>query len=165
MITGFEKINRPQSGEYKEINYSGTDYCVWVKFIDENYDECCGVFASPVSFIGLSNKNEKLLVLSNNELIEIDANDYSISSVNDQYEYTNATMTPDGRFIVSDKYSIFIIETNLQEIREIDPSMIFERISFDKTTEEYLVLSSDITYDRDDRESYILNYRTLEYSK
>lgn len=134
MIRGATIIEQPYSGKYRERIYDiesswNSSEWTWVRF-DDAGEVWCGEFRGVARGIALSEKCNKVFILTNDYLYVLSCINGEIMEYESQPQYTSMTVTPNGDVLVSDDYSIFIISHTLDEIEDIEMPFEADMIRF-----------------------------------
>lgn len=136
IISESEIINQPYSGKYKEIIFDikskwNSSNWTYVKFIEEDFYEWCGVFRGSSIGVSLSNKHNRILVLTSDYLYEINSLNGKLIAYQSNDSYKNLTVDDvSGDFIISDNYTIEIILMPLNNKILIESPIKMDMIEF-----------------------------------
>jgi hypothetical protein len=128
----------PLSGEYPEQHFGNHfNSKLWVKFIDNQFDEWVGCFSKPynsgLSVALTSRENTTGFVVAGGQGYLIDIQERTLIKELDDYpsiESAIATTKPDY-FLASTFYSIYLLD-NSGMLNEIRPDMIIDGIYFNE---------------------------------
>lgn len=135
MILNAEIISQPISGQFKERIYDfdsewKSSTWTWVKFTDENQDEWCGNFRGRPKGVGVSAKNNIILVLTSDCLYSLDNETANVIEYFENYSYNQLTTTPNGDFLISDSYNIFKVTNSIEREEKIKSPISMDSIKF-----------------------------------
>lgn len=124
MLITAQLIELPISGTYPEKIYDApfsTENWTWVKFEDESYDAFYGQFRGNPRTVILSTENLFCYVLTDTFLYEVNRENPSDFQVRDFIDDTfrtirNVTLSPNGKLILSDYYTIFTINSPICQL-------------------------------------------------
>lgn len=161
MLLTAEITEPPISGKYPEKIYDATfstEDWTWIKFEDENYDTFYGQFRGKPRSVAISSENQYCYVLTDTFLYELNRDnpdDFQVKDFIDDVFRTirNITLSPNGKLILSDYYTIFIINSPICQISgrledaliEIENPFSLDEIEF-KEWENNLLHISAITF-------------------
>jgi len=128
MIIEAEIISLPSSGEYSERIYDNksswnSQSWTFIKFTNENYSEWCGQFRGFPKQVAISTVRDIVLVLTSDYLYQLDRETGDLTELEDQSQYQNLTVTPNGDFILADYYHFEKVTTSINH-KELIKSLI-----------------------------------------
>jgi hypothetical protein len=137
MIIEAEIIVQPFSGQYNERIYDisnpwNSQEWSWIKFLQDDLYEWCGVFRGTPRGVALSEKYDKILVLTSDYLYELDISDGELKEYESNPMYRSLTVTPLGDFILADYYNIYLAQANIKESTVIESPIKMDMIEFDR---------------------------------
>jgi len=111
MIIKGEIISQPNSGEFPERIYDNnspwnSNNWTCVKFTENNYSEWCGQFRGFPRQVSVSEKHNICLVLTSDYLFQLNLLTGNLMKFEDQPQYYNLSVSPNGDFIISDSFQI-----------------------------------------------------------
>ena len=135
MIIDVEQIQVPKSGIYKEVIYDiqsswNSQIWTWLKFTNDNYEEWCGEFRGKFRNFAYSDKNENILILTSDYMYQISRINGKLLDYIERSEYINVTASPNGEFIVSDYYGVYVIKNNIRDTSVITLPIHLDMIKF-----------------------------------
>jgi hypothetical protein len=172
MIIEAEIISQPYSGEYTERIYDNesawnSQSWTFIKFTNDDYSEWCGQFRGFPKKVAISTIQDIILVLTSDYLFQLDRETGNLTDWEDQPQYQNLTVAPNGGFILADYYNFEKVSTSIKEKEPIESPIQMDIIEFknwDKTKLEFTCdefLNWDrhltMTYDSDTNKIEIKN--------
>lgn len=135
MIIEAEIINQPYSGEYNEKIYDhesvwNSQCWTFIKFTNDDYSDWCGQFRGFPKQVAISSIYNIILVLTSDYLYQLDRNNGQLIDIEDQTQYQNLTVAPNGDFILADCYSVEKIKTSLKTKEKIESPIPMDLIEF-----------------------------------
>lgn len=135
MIQDCEIINQPNSGEFEERiydNQSPWNSAIWtyVKFVSLDFSEWCGVFRGQGRKIANSKLRNEILVLTSDYLWRLNRTNGELIEIEDQPQYQNLTVAPNGDFILADYYKIIRIKESIKNPINISSPIQMDMIKF-----------------------------------
>ena len=135
MIIEAKIISRPYSGEYTEKIYDNesawnSQNWTFVKFTNDDYSEWCGEFRGFPKHVAISTQNKIILVLTSDYLYQLDIDSGDLIEIEDQPQYQNLTVAPNGDFILADYYKFEKVRTNIKEKESIESPIEMDLIEF-----------------------------------
>lgn len=148
VIIKAEIINQPYSGQYKEKIYDiasswNSQNWTWIKFEEENFHEWCGEFRDSPRAVALSNKHNKILVLTSDYLFQVDCYSGEVTAYESQPPYQCLTVTPSGDFIIADYYDIEKIESTLNDKILLKSPIKMDTVTFHGWSNNKLLITCD----------------------
>ena len=148
MIESVDIINRPYSGEFEERIYDhqsswNSQSWTYIKFINQDYSEWCGVFRGSPRKAEVSKSKNEILILTSDYLWKIDTKNGDILEMEDQPQYQNLTVAPNGDFIVADYYNISRINGQLKDSKDLQSPVKMDMIKFINWEKEKLIIECD----------------------
>lgn len=142
MINYVEIIPQPYSGEYNEKIYDiesvwNSREWTWVKF-EEDCAVWCGNFRGASIAVSLSEKYDKVLVLTTDYLYLLERSNGALIDYISQPEYHCLTATPNGDFLVAGYYDIEMITDNLKLTNKIETPFQLDMIEFHEWNDHVL---------------------------
>lgn len=148
MIIEAEIISQPYSGEYTERIYDNES--VWnsqgwtfIKFINDNYSEWCGQFRGFPTQVAYSKQNKIILVLTSDYLFQLDIETANLIDIEDQPQYQNLTVAPNGDFILADYYNFEKVTTSIKQKTSIESPIQMDLIKFKNWANSKLEFTCD----------------------
>jgi hypothetical protein len=172
MIIEAKIINRPYSGEYTERIYDNesawnSQSWTFVKFTNYDYSEWCGQFRGFPKHVAISLRNKTVLVLTSDYLYQLDIDSGNLIDFEDQPQYQNLTVLPNGDFILADYYNFEKVTNSIKEKESIESPIQMDIIEFKEwdnsklefTCDEFLNWSKHLimTYDSETNKIEIKN--------
>lgn len=148
MIIEAEIISQPYSGEYTERIYDNesawnSQSWTFIKFTDEDYSEWCGQFRGFPKKVGISKPKNTVLVLTSDYLFQLDIVTGNLTDLEDQPQYQNLTVAPNGDFILADYYNFEKITTTLNKKEKIESPIEMDLIEFKEWNNSKLEFTCD----------------------
>ncbi|SMP34910.1 hypothetical protein [Chryseobacterium profundimaris] len=136
-------ISQPYSGEYSERIYDkesvwNSQNWTFIKFTNDDYSEWCGQFRGMPRKVAISKQNKTVLVLTSDYLFQLDLKTANLIDIEDQPQYKNLTVAPNGDFILADYYNFDKITTTIKEKESIESPIQMDMIEFKKWDDEKL---------------------------
>ncbi len=168
MIISAEQINQPLSGEFDEKIYDiqsiwNSQKWTWIKFINDDYSEWCGEFRGEYIGHALSKKFKSILVLTSDFLYQISMIDGKLQCYEDNPNYINLTVSPDGDYIVSDHYGISLIEETIKKETPIVLPIHLDMIKFKGWKGSKLRIIGDEFINWDNHVELELDYKSMKF--
>ncbi|MGV6832053.1 MAG: hypothetical protein ACWA5P_10910 [bacterium] len=143
MIINCKIINQPDSGEFEERIYDiqspwNSQSWAYIKFQNEDFSEWCGVFRGNPIKAEISKKKDEILVLTRDYLWKIDAKNGDVQEYEDQPQYSELTVAPNGDFIIADYYTISRIKGKLKDAKDLISPIKMDMIKFKNWESEIL---------------------------
>lgn len=172
MIIEAEIISQPYSGEYTERIYDNespwnSQSWTFIMFTNDNYLEWCGQFRGFPRQVAISKPNKIVLVLTSDYLYQLDAETGNLKYLEDQPQYHNLTVAPNGDFIIADYYNFEKVITTIKEKEQIESPIQMDLIKFKKWNNSKLEFTCDeflkwdrhltMTYDSETKKIEIVN--------
>jgi len=172
MIIEAEIISQPYSGEYTERIYDNesawnSQSWTFIKFINDDYSEWCGQFRGFPRQVAISTPKNIVLVLTSDYLYQLDRETGNLADIEDQPQYQNLTVAPNGEFILADYYNFEKVTTTIKEKEQIESPIQMDMIKFKNweksklefTCDEFLNWDRDLamTYDSETKKIEIVN--------
>lgn len=104
----------------------------FIKFTNDDYSEWCGQFRGFSRQVAISTQNKIVLVLTSDYLYHLDIETANSTDIEDQPQYQNLTVTPNGDFILADYYNIEKVTTTIKEKEPIESPIQMDIIEFKK---------------------------------
>jgi len=132
-----EIINQPYSGEFKERIYDpqgswNTQSWTWVKFEDKNSIETVGQFRGSPKEVKYSEQLNEIIVLTSDYVFRLNGDNLNIIETENQPEFQDLEVSPQGNFIFHNYYEIEIMNTSLSDLTEIKSPFKMDDIRFEK---------------------------------
>ncbi|MFY0608266.1 MAG: hypothetical protein JXR10_16225 [Cyclobacteriaceae bacterium] len=148
MIHSIELINQPYSGQYDERIYDNqspwnSSSWTYVKFTSQDFTEWCGVFRGSAKKVAHSVRHQTILILTSDYLWKLDAVSGNVLEIEDQPQYHNLTVAPDGSFIVADYYNVLRIDSSLKSAKPITSPIQMDMIQFKHWNNNTLTIECD----------------------
>lgn len=148
MILGAEHIRVPESGLYKEVVYDiksswNSQNWTWLKFTDENFEEWCGQFRGEYKGHGISEKHKIVYVLTSDYLYMLNRVDGQLYKFEDQPEYKELSVSPNGDCVVATYYDIYVLDKEGKEVCSVDSPIPLDDIHFEKWRNNDLLIKAD----------------------
>ncbi|RVT77455.1 hypothetical protein EOD40_06520 [Flavobacterium sufflavum] len=155
MIIQAEIISQPYSGEYTERIYDNesawnSQSWAFIKFVEEDYYEWCGQFRGFPKQVAISTPKKIVLVLTSDYLYQLDIETGNLTELEDQPQYQNLTVAPNGDFILADYYNFEKVTTNIKQKISIESSIQMDMIEFKNWQKSKLEFTCDefVNWDR-----------------
>jgi len=155
MIIEAEIISQPYSGEYTERIYDNesawnSQSWTFIKFINEDYFAWCGQFRGFPRQVAVSTTKNIVLVLTSDYLYQLDRDTGNLIDFEDQSQYQNLTVAPNGNFILADYYNFEKVTTTIKEKEQIESPIQMDLIKFKKWNNSKLEFTCDefLNWDR-----------------
>lgn len=137
MIIEAEIISQPNSGEYTERIYDNdsawnSQSWTFIKFTNDDYSEWCGQFRGFPKQVAISTIKNVILVLTSDYLYQLDRETGTLTDLEDQTQYQNLTITPNGDFILADYYNFEKVSANIKQKTLIESPIQMDMIEFKK---------------------------------
>ncbi|MGD9567483.1 MAG: hypothetical protein AB7V48_04075 [Sedimentibacter sp.] len=167
MIIKAEMIEQPISGQYKEKIYNisstwNSQNWTWIKFVNHDLTEWCGHFRGLPKNAVISKKYKCALILTSDYLLKLDCFTGEIIEYESQPQYQSLTVTPFGDFLVADYYNIYIIQSSLEDKKEIKISIKIDMIKFGAWKNNLFSIYCDEFLNWDNHMELELNSETFE---
>lgn len=148
MVMEGEIISRPYSGEYTERIYDNesswnSQSWTFIKFTNNDYSEWCGHFRGFPRQVAISTPNSIVLVLTSDYLYQLDIETGNLSDWEDQPQYQNLTVAPNGDFILADYYNLEKVTTSIKQKESIESPIQMDIIEFRKWDNSKLEFTCD----------------------
>src|SRR5690606_18313071 len=148
MIIEAEIISQPYSGEYTERIYDNesawnSQSWTFIKFTDEDCSEWCGQFRGFPKKVAISKPKDTVLVLTSDYLFQLDIVTGNLTDLEDQPQYQNLTVAPNGDFILADYYNLEKITTTLNKKEKIESPIEMDLIEFKEWNNSKLEFTCD----------------------
>jgi len=135
MIEICEIISQPYSGEYDEVLYDNenpwnSSNWSYIKFIDSEFKEWCGVFRGFPKKTAISRIRKEIIILTSDYLWKLNQEDGKVIEFEDQPHYKELTVSPNGDFIIADYYNISRISDSIENKIEIKSPIQMDMIEF-----------------------------------
>jgi len=148
MITGVDIISQPYSGRYIEKIFDisspwNSALWTWIKFTNEDLTEWCGEFRGVVKAAVISLKYNLVLILTSDYLYKLSLINGELLGYEDKPQYNSLTVTPLGDYIISDDYSIFIMEPSSTDKKEVPSPIKMDNIKFHNWNHNKLQITCD----------------------
>lgn len=135
---GIEKseiINQPYSGQFPERIYDiespwNSQNWTWIKFTNEDSTEWCGQFRGHPRQVVISKNHNIVLVLTSDYLFQLDSLTGDIMELEDQPQYQDLILIPNGDFLIADYYTIERITNKIIEKEIIKSPIQMDTIKF-----------------------------------
>jgi hypothetical protein len=155
MIIEAEIISQPYSGEYTERIYdneSAWNFQIWtfIKFTNDDYSEWCGQFRGFPKQVAISTLKNIVLVLTSDYLYQLDIETGNLTDLEDQPQYQNLTVAPNGDFILADYYNFEKVTTSIKQKTSIESPIQMDIIEFKNWENSKLEFTCDefLNWDR-----------------
>ena len=130
MIIDLEIISQPLSGEFEERIFDSespwnSHFWTWVKFLTDDYTECCGQFRGAPREVAISKIYNKILILTSDYIYLLDVQNADVLETLYFPQYINMTVAPSGEFILSDYYKIDVIRNNISKPETLNCPLAF----------------------------------------
>ncbi|WP_341225234.1 hypothetical protein [uncultured Arcticibacterium sp.] len=148
MIIEAEIISQPYSGEYSERIYDNksawnSQSWTFIKFTTGDYSEWCGQFRGFPRKVAISTLKSIVLVLTSDYLYQLDIESGDVINLEDQPQYHDLTVAPNGEFIIADYYNLEKIIKDLKQKTPIDSPIQMDMIEFKKWDDSKLEFTCD----------------------
>ena len=155
MIIEAEIISQPYSGEYTERIYDNesawnSQSWTFIKFINDDYSEWCGQFRGFPKKVAISTIQDIILVLTSDYLFQLDRETGNLTDLEDQPQYQNLTVAPNGDFILADYYNFEKVTTSIKQKEPIESPIQMDIIEFKDWEKSKLEFTCDefLNWDR-----------------
>lgn len=168
MIIEAEIISQPYSGEYIERIYDNksawnSQSWTFIKFTINDYSEWCGQFRGFPKQVAISTPKNIVLVLTSDYLFQLDIKTGNLTDIEDQPQYQNLTVAPNGDFILADYYNFEKVTNSIKQTTSIQSPIQMDFIEFKKwdglklefTCDEFLNWERHLTLTYDSETSNI----------
>lgn len=135
MIIEAKIISPPYSGEYSERIYDNeslwnSQSWTFIKFTNADYSEWCGQFRGFPRQIAISSVKNIILVLTSDYLYQLDRETGNLIDLENQPQYQNLTVAPNGDFILADYYNFEKVSTSIKHKESIESPIQMDIIEF-----------------------------------
>ncbi len=135
MIIEAEIISQPYSGEYTERIYDNesawnSQNWTFIKFTDADCSEWCGQFRGFPKKVVISKPKNTVLVLTSDYLFQLDVVTGNLTDLEDQPQYQNLTVAPNGDFILADYNNFEKITNTVNKKEQIESPIEMDLIEF-----------------------------------
>jgi hypothetical protein len=155
MIIEAEIIGQPYSGEYTERIYDNesawnSQSWTFIKFTNDDYSEWCGHFRGFPRQVAISTVYNVVLVLTSDYLFQLDRQTGNVLELEDQPQYQNLTVDPNGNFILADYYNLEKATRDIKNKETINSPVQMDMIEFKSWTDGKLEFTCDefLNWDR-----------------
>lgn len=155
MIIEGEIISQPYSGEYTERIYDNesawnSQSWTFIKFTNDDYSEWCGQFRGFPRQVAISTFKNIILVLTSDYLYQLDRETGSLTDFENQPQYQNLTVAPNGDFILADYYNFEKVTTSIKHKASIESPIQMDIIEFKNWENSKLEFTCDefLNWDR-----------------
>ncbi|MCB9045274.1 MAG: hypothetical protein H6550_03940 [Chitinophagales bacterium] len=155
MIIEAEIINQPYSGEYSERIYDkesvwNSQSWTFIKFTNDNFSEWCGHFRGFPRQIAISTIRNIVLILTSDYLYQLDRVTGNLTALENQPQYHNLTVTPNGDFILADSYNFERVKVSIKHKERIESPIKMDMIEFKDWKDSKLDFTCDefLNWDR-----------------
>lgn len=155
MIIEAEIISQPYSGEYTERIYDNesawnSQSWTFIKFTNADYSEWCGQFRGFPRQVAISTFKNIILVLTSDYLYQLDRETGNLTDFEDQPQYQNLTVAPNGDFILADYYNFEKVTTSIKHKTSIESPIQMDIIEFKNWENSKLEFTCDefLNWDR-----------------
>ena len=167
MIIEAEIISQPYSGEYTERIYDNesawnSQSWTFIKFTNDDYSEWCGQFRGFPRQVAISIQTKIVLVLTSDYLFQLDIETAEPIDIEDQPQYQNLTVAPNGDFILADYYSFEKVTTSIKEKEPIESPIQLDIIEFKKWDNTKLEFTCEELLNWDKHLTMVYNSETNE---
>jgi len=130
-----EIINQPYSDEFKERIYDiesvwNSQSWTWIKFTFENGNQIVGQFRGNPRNVKVSKPKNEIFVLTSDYAFRLNARNLEIVETEDQPQYTNLEVAPDGTFILSEFSDVYKMTNSLKDMEVIESPFEMDLIEF-----------------------------------
>lgn len=148
MIIEAETINQPYSGQYTERIYNNesawnSQSWTFIKFTNDDYSEWCGQFRGFPKRVAISTLKKIVLVLTSDYLFQLDIVTGNLTDLEDQPQYQNLTVAPNGDLIIADYYNFEKITTTINKKEKIVSPIEMDLIKFKEWNSSKLEFTCD----------------------
>ena len=148
MIESCEIISQPYSGEYDGILYDNENpwnsaNWSYIKFIDSEFNEWCGVFRGFPKKTAISKIRKEIIILTSDYLWKLNQENGELVEIEDQPHYKELTVSPSGDFIIADYYNISRLSDSLKNKIEIKSPIQMDMIEFKEWQNGKLTIKCD----------------------
>jgi hypothetical protein len=150
MIIKAEIEAAPLSGDYRERIYDisspwNSQDWTWIKFENDNFTQWFGHFRGSPRSVSVSQKHNKVLVLTSDYLFLLDRLNGEMIENEFQPQYQSLTVSPLGDFIIADYYNIEIIKSSLtnKQLIESPIQMQMDFITFQSWNRNILLITCE----------------------
>jgi hypothetical protein len=167
VIINAEISSQPLSGLCREVVYDipntwNSQNWTWFKFLNDDYDEWYGEFRGEPRNVAVSKKYNIVLILTSDYLYKLDCNTAKLLEYESQPQYKNLTAMPSGDFLLSDDYSIEIMNKSLDDKQLIQSPIGLDNIEFGVWNENILKISCEEFLNWDNHVELLFNCETME---
>jgi hypothetical protein len=167
MIIEAEIISQPYSGEYTERIYDNervwnSQSWTFIKFTNDDYSEWCGQFRGFPRQVAISIQTKIVLVLTSDYLFQLDIETAEPIDIEDQPQYQNLTVAPNGDFILADYYNFEKVTTSIKEKEPIESPIQMDIIEFKKWDNTKLEFTCEELLNWDKHLTMVYNSETNE---
>ena len=148
-------VNQPFSGEYTERIYDNesawnSQSWTFIKFTNDGHSEWCGQFRGLPRQVAISTHQNIVLVLTSDYLYQLDRETGNLTDMEDQPQYQNLTVAPNGEFILADSYNLEKVTTTIKQKIHIESPIKMDIIEFKKWDKSKLEFTCDefLNWDR-----------------
>ncbi|GHC65405.1 hypothetical protein [Ulvibacter litoralis] len=143
-----EIINQPYSGEFEERIYDvesvwNSQSWTWVKFTDENGIEKVGQFRGFPKEVKVSKQKSEIVVLTSDCVFRLNTTELNVIEAENQVDYGNLEVSPNGTFIFSEFSDIYKLEKSLADMQIIKSPFEMDMIEFKKWNGDILEFECD----------------------
>ncbi|MFC7357075.1 hypothetical protein ACFQO1_05210 [Jejudonia soesokkakensis] len=119
-----EIVNQPYSGEFEERIYDiesvwNSQSWTWIKFTNEYGTQIVGQFRGYPKDVKVSNQRDEIIVLTSDYAFRLNASNLNIIETEDQPQYANLEVTPNGTFILSEFSDVCKLTNSLKDLKVI----------------------------------------------
>jgi len=155
MISEAEIINQPYSGKFTERIYDNqspwnSSNWTWIKFTNHDFSQWCGEFRGSPREVAISPSLKTTLVLTSDYLYLLNSENGDILEIEDQPQYHNLTVSPNGEYIIADYYNIEIITDSIKTKKQLTTPIKMDQIKFKNWENDKLIFICDefLNWDR-----------------
>ncbi len=135
MIIDAEISKMPKSGEFDEVIYDHQDawnssMWSWIKFTDHDYNEWYGSFRGISRNVTVANSEDSVFILTCDYLYKLDINSGKQLDVTESGGWKEFSVSPQGLIFVADYHTISYLNSDLKEVKALEPPFQMDEIEF-----------------------------------
>lgn len=165
MIIEAQIISRGNAGEYDKIysNENAHDSGFWtsVQFTNDDYSEWIGLFSGERKQLVISNRLQKVFVLTSAYLYELDMSGNLLQSIEND-RYNNLTVSPDGDVVLTYSYFVAKMGYSVSEIEILDSPVSMDDVKPEGWIGRKLIFSCEEFTNQNRKLEMELDFETSE---